>query len=617
MHGRECINAHFRVGPVFEPKRGGGTLRSFGVSSVQQGLWLAQKMAPEFSNNASMIWDISGELDTDVLDIAIRQVFREADAVLVNFVEQESGLRQVIGSPDRLDPFMVDLGDEPDPEKAARSLLAGMISRPFDLARDILFRVGIIRLAPERHLLVQIFHHAVSDGFGVVSLLSRRTAEIYTAMVHGRPVPQPWFDGAEAIVESDLGYRNSPQYDDDARFWAQYLAEDTPPASLPALGAGGGRLLPPDLEQRTEPPDRWVELAGAIGVVSRVVSVPQEEASRWEAAASGLGVRMPALLASAVATYLGRRCGLTEFLFSLSTKSRDEAVQRVPGITVNVMPIRVRVPVSASFAEITAAVAAERRVVFPHARHHRSDIQRAIGATGGTRSPFGVLLNVIPYITALDFAGSRAHLESGAWGVVEELTISIFQDGRASGGLNIRMDAPRSLYGDAELRMLAEDLVEFVRAVAARPDLPVGRFDLLRPAQRDLLMTQVNDTFRPTPECSLPELVHRQVLATPEAVALADGETSLTYRELEERADRLGTELQRRGVGPESLVAVVLPRSAELVVALLAVLKAGGAYLPIDPGYPADRVERMVRDTRPVLTLTSSAHADVVPGEVC
>ncbi|MFF0226385.1 amino acid adenylation domain-containing protein [Streptomyces sp. NPDC004629] len=592
-------------------------MRSFGVSSVQQGLWLAQKMAPEFSNNASMIWDIPGDLDTGALDIAIRQVFREADAALVNFVEQEDGLRQVIGSPDRLDPFLLDVSERPDPEAAARSLLADVIGRPFDLARDILFRVGVIRLTPTRHLLVQVFHHVVSDGFGVISLLSRRTAEIYTAMVRGRPVPEPSFDGAEAIVESDVRYRNSPQYDDDACFWAEYLAEDTPHAGLPRLEAAGGPLLPPDLAKRTEPADRWAALADAIGVVSRVVSVPREEVSRWEETAGALGVRMPALLASAVAAYLGRRCGLNDFLYSVSTKSRDEAVQRVPGLTVNVVPMRVRVPASASFAEITAAVAAERRVVFAHARHHRSDIQRSVGAAGGTRSPFGVLVNVIPYITALDFAGSRAHLYSGAWGSVEELTISTYRDGHPSGDLNIRLDAPRSLCGAAELRLLAEELVEFVRAVVARPDLPVGRFDLLRPAQRDLLLTEVNDTCRPAPECSLPELVHRQALATPEAVALVDGETSLSYRELEERAERLGAELQRRGVGGESPVAVVLPRSAELVVALLAVLKAGGAYLPIDPGYPADRVERMVRDARPVLTLTSAAHAGVVPSEAC
>ncbi|WP_416963483.1 amino acid adenylation domain-containing protein, partial [Streptomyces sp. Agncl-13] len=574
-------------------------------------------MAPEFPNNASMIWDIFGDIDTDALVIAIGQVFREADAALVNFVEHEDGLRQVIGSPDRLDPFVLDVSEEPDPESAARSLLGDLIGRPFDLAHDILFRVGVIRLDPTRHLLIQVFHHAVTDGFGVVSLLSRRTAEIYTAMVRGRPVPEPWFEGPGALAESDDRYRNSPEYDDDARFWVEYLAEDTPPARLPALGAAESRLLPPDLEERTERPDRWVALTDAVGVVSRVVSVSEEEASRWEETAGALGVRMPALFASAVAAYLGRRCGLDELLFSLSTKNRDEAVQRVPGLTVNVVPMRVRVPVSASFAEITASVAAERRVVFAHARHHRSDIQRGVGAVGGARSPFGVLVNVIPYVTALDFAGSRAHLNSGAWGAVEELTISAYRDGHPSGDLNIRLDAPRSLYGVAELRLLAEELVEFVRAVVARPDLPVGRFDLLRPAQRDLLLDEANDTFRQTPECSLPELVHRQALAGPEAVAVVDGGTSLTYRELEERADRLGAELHRRGVGTESVVAVVLPRSAELVVALLAVLKAGGAYLPIDPGHPADRVRRMVQDTRPVLTLTCSAHADVVPSQAC
>ncbi|MFE2972162.1 amino acid adenylation domain-containing protein, partial [Streptomyces sp. NPDC059340] len=587
------------------------------MSSAQQGLWVAQKMAPEFSNNASMLWDISGGVDLGSLEAAIRRVFQEADATLVNFVEQADGLRQVIGASDRLSPFTLDVSARPDPEAAAYDLLTELIGRPFDLARDLLFRVGVIRLAPARHFLIQVFHHAVADGFGVMSLLSGRTAEIYTALVSGHPVPEAQFDGAEAIADADLRYRESQQYGDDARFWQDYLAKGAEPARLPGLGTSASKPVRPDRDERGEPADRWAGLSEAIGVVSRVVAIPGNEAARWEKAAGDLGVRMPTFLAAAAAAYLGRRSGLRELLFSLSTKNRDAAVRRAPGLTMNVVPIRAKVPLSATFAEIATAMAAERRTVFAHARHHVSDIQRGTGAVGTTRSPFGVLVNVIPYVTALDFAGSRAHLYSGAWGTVDELTISTYHDGRDGGDLNIRLDAPPSLYGMAELRLLAEDLVEFVRAVVARPDLPVGRVDVTRPEHRDLLLTDVNDTARPTPRCSVPDLVRRQALATPEAVAVVDGDHSLSHRELQEQSDRLGAELKRRGVTPDSLVAVVLPRSAELVVALLAVLKAGGAYLPIDPDYPAERVARMVRDARPVLTLTTSAFAEVMPVGAC
>ncbi|MBT2422284.1 amino acid adenylation domain-containing protein, partial [Streptomyces sp. ISL-22] len=574
-------------------------------------------MAPEFSNNASMLWEISGDLDPGVLEAAIRRVFHEADATLVNFVEQQEALGQVIGEPGRLRPFLHDVSTRPDPEASAYAFLADLIGRPFDLSRDVLYRVGVIRLAPARHFLVQVFHHVVADGYGVMSLLSGRTAEIYTALVSGRPVPEARFDGAEAIVDADRRYRTSQQYADDARFWQDYLAEGTSPARLPRLGATASRLLSPGLAERTGPADRWAGLSEAIGVVSRVVTVPGSEASQWEKAAEDLGLRMPAFLAAATAAYLGRRCGLGELVFSLSTKNRDEAVQRAPGLTMNVVPIRVRVPLAATFGEIGAAVAAERRVVFAHARHHLSDIQRGTGAVGTTRSPFGVLVNVIPYVTALDFAGSRAHLYSGAWGTVDELTVSTYHDGRDGGDLNIRLDAPPSLYGAAELRLLAEELVQFVRAVVERPDVPVGRLDMIRADHRHLLVTEVNDTVAPTPERTVPDLVRRQARATPDAVAVVDGDTSLSHRELQERSDRLGAELKRRGVTPDSLVAVVLPRSSDLVVALLAVLKAGGAYLPIDPDYPPERVARMVRDARPVLTLTTTAHAGVVDDGVC
>ncbi|MFK0150201.1 amino acid adenylation domain-containing protein, partial [Streptomyces griseus] len=592
-------------------------MRSFGVSSAQQGIWLAQKSAPEFSNNASMLWDVRGDLDVELLHSALRRVFHESDALLVNFVEEGGMLRQVVGDAGRLEPFLHDVGDLPDPEAAAHAFLTGLICRPFDLARDLLYRVGVVRLAPDRHFLVQVFHHAVADGYGVMSLLSGRTAEIYNALTGGRPVPEAHFDGARSIADAETRYRQSPQYATDARFWRSYLADDPVPTRVPRLGPAARHLLDPAFLEPTGPADRWASLSEAIGVVSRVVPVGGAEAAEWERAAAAWDARMSTVLTAATALFLARRSGRGEAVFLLSTKNRDEGVQRTPALTMNVVPVRIGVPPSATFARTVAAVAAERRKVFAHARHHFGDIQRGTDTAGTARNPFGVLVNVIPYVTALDFAGSPAHLYSGAWGTVDELTVSVYGDGRADGDLNIRLDAPPSLYDAAELRMIAEDLLEFVRAALARPDVPVALLDVARPGGDRQRLAEVNDTRRPTESLTICELVRRQAVATPEAVAVTDGATRLTHQELQRRSDRLAAELVGRGVGVDRPVAVVLPRSADLVVALLAVLKAGGAYLPIDPGYPAERVARMVRDACPVLTLTRSDLTGVVPESVC
>ncbi len=596
---------------------GTAILRSFGVSSAQQGLWLAQKLTPEVSNNPTMLWEIVGEIDLPVLHAALRRVFGETEAVLVNLVEEADGLRQLIGDPGRFEPFAIDLNTADDPEAVALALLGDLVGSHFDLARDLLFRVGTIRLAPSRVFLVVIFHHTVADGFSGITMLSPRVAEVYRALRSGQQVPDARFFGPRELYEADVRYRSSAQFAADARFWKSYLADSPPPAQVPRLGMGPSGLLSPGLRERVDPADKWAELADAIGMVSRVVTVPGTEAATWEATADKIGVRMPALLACAAAVYFSRRCGLAEPLFSMSVKNRLGNLGRTPGLTLNMVPIRVRVPLWSSFAEIAPAVAAEMRVVLKRSGHHITEIQRGTGATGMMRSPFGVLVNLMPFVESLDFAGAKANLLLGAWGNGDELGISTYRDGGERGDYQIRMDAPATLYGRAELRLLCEEFVDYIRAVVARPDTPIGQLDVLRPAHRELLLTQINDTAVATPALSVPELVRRQAITTPEAIAVADGDVRLTYRELQARADRLAAELVRRGVAKESLVAVVLTRSIDLVTAVLAVLAAGGAYVPIDPGYPQERVEFILRDVRPVLALTSAAHRGVLADADC
>ncbi|WP_405163065.1 amino acid adenylation domain-containing protein [Nocardia sp. NBC_01499] len=607
------VNAHICSGGISDGE-GAIVLRSFGISAAQEGLWLAHKMTPEVSNNPTLLWEITGAVDLDVLAAALRVVFGETEAVLVNFREDADGLRQVVGAPDRLVPFAIDVSAAADPDAAAVAALVDVVGAPFDLADDLLYRVGTVRLASTRFLLVVVFQHLVADGFSAITMVSPRIAEVYTALHDGDVVPPVRFGDPETLSDTDRRYRESARFTEDARFWQEYLAGDPTPAQLPRPRTGPFGSLDADLDRRDSPADVRAELAGAIGMVSRVVTLPGFDADRWQQLADNLGVRTTALLTAAVAVFAGRRCGLEEPLFSLSVKNRRGEVARTPGLTLNLVPIRVRIPLSASFADVATAVAAEQRRVFAHADHHITDIRRNTGVAGTARSPFGVLINLMPFVDGPDFAGSPARLFLGPWGIIDELVISLYWDGGANGEFHVRMDAPTNLYSAAQLRHLCDDLVEFIRAVVARPEVPVGRLAVLPPAHEGYLLGQLNATALPTPQLSIPDLVRRQSHSAPDAIAVVADETTLTYAELTARAGRLAAVLARQGVGRESLVAVLLPRSVDLVVALLAVLEAGGAYVPIDPGYPAERVAAMLGDVRPVSVLTSAAHADVVSG---
>ncbi|MFI6044202.1 amino acid adenylation domain-containing protein [Nocardia sp. NPDC051321] len=612
MTAARVVNAHICSGGISDGE-GAIVLRSFGISAAQEGLWLAHKMTPEVSNNPTLLWEISGSIDLDVLAAALRVVFGETEAVLVNFREDADGLRQVVGAPDRLVPFAIDVSAATDPDAAAVAALVDVVGAPFDLANDLLYRVGTVRLTSTRFLLVVVFQHLVADGFSAITMLSPRIAEVYTALHDGRVVPPVQFGDPETLSDTDRRYRESARFSEDARFWQEYLAGDPTPAQLPRPRTGPFGPLDVDLERRDSPADTRAELAGAIGMVSRVVTMPGFDADRWAQLADQLGVRTTALLSAAVAVFAGRRCGLDEPLFSLSVKNRRGDIARTPGLTLNLVPIRVRIPLSASFAEVATAVAAEQRRVFAHADHHITDIRRGMGAAGTARSPFGVLINLMPFVDGPDFAGNSARLSLGPWGIIDELVISLYWDGGADGEFHVRMDAPATLYSAAQLRHLCDDLVEFIRAVVARPEAPVGRLAVLPPAHEGYLLGRLNATALPTPQLSIPDLVRRQANSNPHAIAVDAAGTTLTYAELTARARRLAALLARQGVGRESLVAVLLPRSVDLVVALLAVLEAGGAYVPIDPDYPPERVAAMLADVRPVSVLASAAHADVVP----
>ncbi|WP_020640470.1 AMP-binding protein [Amycolatopsis balhimycina] len=169
------------------------------------------------------------------------------------------------------------------------------------------------------------------------------------------------------------------------------------------------------------------------------------------------------------------------------------------------------------------------------------------------------------------------------------------------------------LFERGTVEALAERFVRVVRQMVTEPGKSVDLVDALVPGERDLLLAELNDTAREVPELSLPELFERQAAATPAAIAVVFGDEMPTYRELDERANRLARELRRRGAGPESLVGLALPRSADLVVALLGILKSGAGYLPIDPRYPSGRLEFILSEARPHVVLTDAEAAGVLP----
>ncbi|WP_443056293.1 non-ribosomal peptide synthetase [Streptomyces sp. NBC_00239] len=565
-------------------------------------------MASDTPNHALTMWDVDGELDAAVMEATFLHVMAEAEVLRVNFVDDGSGLRMVARELGDWRPFHLDLSAEADPEQAAREALSDLVREPFDLAQDLLFRLGLVKLADNRSLLVIAYHHVISDGFGAGGLLSRRLAEVYTALARGEEVPQlphPW--DLESFATEAVDYLASEKFTEDSEFWRDYLKDAPAPAQVPRVALSDAQRAA--LSEPMSSADRWSAVAETIGMVSRTLTVPRAEADVWTETATSMGVWMSQMLTAAAAVFFRHRCDRPEFLLSLAVSNRVGVAARTPGLAVNVVPVKVAVPLGATFSEVADAISDETYEIFGHAGCHYSDIQRVSGTVLSGRGSFGAVINVVDFAEQLHFGDSPARYSGATTGTFEELSIGVYTDGSPDSDLHIRLDAPADLYHAAEMRFIGEELISYIRAVVAAGEQPVGALDIVNGDERGRVLTAPAEETAPAPELTVAELFACQVAQDPLAVALVSGDTEVSYRELDERSGRLAQELRARQVGPETVVAVALPRSVDLAVALLGVVKAGGAYLAVDPALPAQQIEALLAGSPARTWLTDAATA--------
>jgi enterobactin synthetase component F len=537
-------------------------------------MWYAQALDPlSPAQNTAECLQIDGPLNPELFATALRQVAAEAEALRVRVEHTPDGPRQHLSETVEL-PLTVHL--LPDEEQAEAWMRADL-AEPFDLAAGPLFRHALFRVGEERWLWYQRIHHLVMDGYGY-SLLVRRTAEVYTALARGAAPGPRTFGGLSDLVAEDTAYRSSPAFEADRAHWTRAFA-DRPEA--PRL-AGRGALPSRSFRRRT-------------------AHLSPESTERLRAT-------WPDVLIAAQALYTSRASARSDVALGLPLMGRmGSASLRVPGMVMNVLPLRLTVTPEATFAEPVRQVVLGIREARRHQRYRYEDIRRDLGLLGDNRGLVGPLVNVMPFDYGVDFAGTPAQARNLSAGPVEDLTVNIYDraDGR---GLRIDHIGNPALYGGAELASHQSRLLNLVdRLSAADPQLPPAAHDIATPDERAPALAEFNRTDRALPPTTLIGPIESRATATPVATALVYGDVSLTYAELNVRADRLAHHLQSLGARPGAVVAVSVPRSVELVVALPAVLKSGATYLPLDPDCPPPRLTYMLQDARPVCAITDRA----------
>ncbi|HBQ0199004.1 TPA: enterobactin non-ribosomal peptide synthetase EntF [Klebsiella pneumoniae] len=563
--------------------------------AAQPGIWMAERLStlPGAWSVAHYV-ELRGTLDPTLLGKAIVAGLQQADTLSLRFEEEEGEVWQWLAA-DRTfaEPSIIDLRTAPDPHRAATERMQA------DLAQDLRVDGGnplvchqLLRVGDDRWYWYQRYHHLLVDGFSFPAI-TRQIAAIYRAWQRGEATPESPFTPFAEVVDEYQRYAGSEAWQRDKAFWQAQRQALPAPASLSAAPLGG----------RAAGSDIWrMKLEMNADAFRRLAShAPQCQ---------------PADLALALTTlWLGRLCNRMDYAAGFIFMRRmGSAALTSTGPVLNVLPLAVHIDARETLADLAMRLAAQLKKMRRHQRYDAEQIVRDSGKAAGDEPLFGPVLNVKVFDYQLDIDGVQAVTHTLATGPVNDLELALFPD--ETGGLSLEILANKARYDEAELRRHMARLTALLAQFAADPTLRCGEAEMLS-ADELARLAAVNDTAVPLPATTLSALVADQARKTPDAPALADARWQFSYREMRQQVVALAQLLRQRGVKPGDSVAVALPRSVFLTLALHGIVEAGAAWLPLDTGYPDDRLRMMLEDARPSLLIATEdqlARFSDIPG---
>ncbi|MFK0026629.1 amino acid adenylation domain-containing protein, partial [Streptomyces sp. NPDC090798] len=575
------------------------------VSFAQRRLWfLGQLEGVSATYNIPLALRLTGSLDVEALRAALADVAGRHESLRTVFPQVDGEPRQEIRQGAAGVP---DVAVEKVPADGVASAVATIAGTGFDLECDLPWRVTLLDVdSADECVLVMVVHHIAADGWSMAPL-ARDLSEAYAARCRG--AAPAWDALPVQYADYTLWQREVLGSEDDTdsvlaaqvAFWRETLAD-----------------LPDQLELPVDHPRPAVASheGGSVGL-----RVPAEVHARLLELSRSCGASVFMTVQAALAVLLSKMGAGEDIPIGTPIAGRtDDALDDLVGFFVNTLVLRTDVSGDPTFREVVERAREADLAAFAH---QDVPFERLVEVLNPARSMarhplFQVMLtfhnNAQP---DLDLPGVQAHAEPvGEAAARFDLSFSLGETHAADGGpagLAGRLDYRTDLFERTTVERLAERLSRVLEAVVAAPDRPVRELSVLGAEERQRVLVDWNDTAREVPDVTLPELFEAQVVRTPDALAVVSGGVELSYAELNVRANRLARYLVRCGVGPERLVAVALPRSVDLVVALLAVLKSGAGYVPVDPEYPADRIAYMLADADPVLVVTDAVTSSVLP----
>ncbi|MFI1741190.1 non-ribosomal peptide synthase/polyketide synthase [Streptomyces sioyaensis] len=572
--------------------------RPLPLSAAQQRLWFLDDLTAGGSEyNTGVGVRLRGRLDQGALGRALDRLAARHDALRTTFTTVDGRGVQRVDDAAALPLRTADLRTLPVSEHpaAAERLLTEELERRYDLREGPLTRALLIRLADEEHLLLLAQHHLVTDGWSV-GILVRELAALYAAEADGKPdeLPKPALQYPDFAVW-EHGRPAPSRHAADLAYWKRQLS-GTPQLDLPT--------------DRPRPPVRTT--AGA----AHRHELPADLVARLGRLARAKGTTPFTLFSGAAAVLFSRYTGQRDIAFGTVTNGRHRReLEDVAGFFVNTVVLR---------SDVDGAVTVDRfldtmRTTLMDAFSHDSvPFDRVVEELAPPRDP-----SRTPLVQVLVVQQTAMVHPQEAGGVrIEEhplprpaarfdLVLEFLP--RSDGSFGLTVEYNTDLFDARTVARMSRHLHLLLAGMADGPHRTVAELPLLTDDERRTMLDAWNAPQQEGPETTLPALFEAQSARTPDRTAVVCDGTQLTYDEVNRRANRLARLLAGRRVGPESLVALALPRSADLVAVLWAVLKAGAGYLPVDPGYPAERIRFMLADAAPAVVLTTRDTAGCLP----
>ncbi len=560
------------------------------LSFAQQRLWFLQQLEPDScAYNTPKALRMSGVLDVDALQRTLDAIVDRHEALRTNFIAPDGTPLQVVTEARSVELPVIDLGTLPEPERETemRRRIEAESRRPFDLSRDLKLRAALLRLGAMDHVLLLTIHHVASDGWSI-RVLVRELAAFYEAFAVGRPpslLPLPIQYADYAVWQRE--WLQGPVLEIQLAYWRRRL--DGPPS------------------RRDLPTDRPRPVIQTFEGAHQTMLLPARLAERLMALSRAEGVTPFMTLLAAFQTLLSRYTGQDDIVVGSPIAGRTRVeTEGLIGFFVNTLTLRADLSGDPTFLELLRRT---RDVALGAYAHQDVPFERLVEELqperDTSRSPiFQVMFafqNTPP--SALRLSGlsvTSLEVETGT----AKFDLTLYVDGDAE-GLRATLEYNSDLFETGTISRMLGHLRTLLEGIVADPGRRLSALPLLTEGERRRLLVDWNDTAAEYPrDACIHHLFEAQAQRTPNAVAVVFNESSLTYEELNQRANRIAHHLRALGIGPEGLVGICVQRSLDMLTGLLGILKAGAAYVPLDPAYPRERLGFIMEDARPAVLLT-------------